>query len=325
MNSVRYILVLSILSLLFPSGSAVAGEETRIAVISDINGRYGTAKYHARVAAAVTHIIGLNPDLVISTGDMVAGQQPNPRLTTAELEGMWRSFHATVRQPLQQAGIPLVMTPGNHDASAYPGFELERAAYIRYHTDFPPALMPEISGHFPFHYALEHKGILLVSLDATTRGKLGNNQLPWLTKLLRSAEEYRAIVLFGHLPLQPVAIGRELDIISDPKLEALLSEGKATAYLSGHHHVYYPGHRLGMDMLSVGNLGGNERRLVGSNMTTGFSFVMLEIDNANNLSISAFTAPAFEHAIDIATLPAKIGSGVHRLTRRDLVPKSDGN
>ena len=325
MNSVRYILVLSILCLLFPWGSAEAGEKIRIAVISDINGRYGTTKYNERVAAAVTHIIALNPDLVISTGDMVAGQRPHPRLTTAELEGMWRSFHATVRQPIQQAGIPLVMTPGNHDASAYPGFELERTAYTRYHTDFPPALMPEISGHFPYHYALEHKGILLISLDATTRGKLGNNQLPWLTDLLRSADAYRAVVLFGHLPLQAVAIGRELDVVSDPELEALLSEGKATVYLSGHHHAYYPGHRLGMDMLSIGNLGGNQRRLVGSNMTTGFSFVMLEIDNANSLSISAFTPPAFEQAIDIDALPAKIGSGIHRLTRRDLASKSDGN
>ena len=42
--------------------------------------------------------------------------------------------------PLRAAGIPLVMTPGNHDASAYAAYAVERAMYKRYHARHPPTL-----------------------------------------------------------------------------------------------------------------------------------------------------------------------------------------
>jgi hypothetical protein len=54
---------------------ADAGEALRVAVISDLNGDYGSTDYEAEVDEAVSSICALNPDLVISTGDMVAGQR----------------------------------------------------------------------------------------------------------------------------------------------------------------------------------------------------------------------------------------------------------
>ena len=80
-------------------------------------------------AGAIARILELAPDLVICTGDMVAGQQASPKLTEPQLMAMWSAFHATVTDPLKAAGIPLLVTPGNHDASAYPGFELERKVF----------------------------------------------------------------------------------------------------------------------------------------------------------------------------------------------------
>ena len=57
-------------------GGATSGEEPlRVAVISDLNGSYGSTAYAKEVARAVERIIDLRPDLVISTGDMVAGQR----------------------------------------------------------------------------------------------------------------------------------------------------------------------------------------------------------------------------------------------------------
>ena len=101
------------------------GLPLRVAVISDLNGSYGSTRYSARVAAAIERVIALEPDLVISTGDMVAGQR-RPVLTEREVRAMWAAFHAEVTEPLSRAGIPLAVTPGNHDASAYGGFEQER-------------------------------------------------------------------------------------------------------------------------------------------------------------------------------------------------------
>lgn len=51
----------------------------RIVVISDINGSYGSTEYNPRVKQAVERIQDMQPDLVISAGDMVAGQK-QPRL-----------------------------------------------------------------------------------------------------------------------------------------------------------------------------------------------------------------------------------------------------
>ncbi|MBL9057575.1 MAG: hypothetical protein JNJ84_15015, partial [Rhodobacteraceae bacterium] len=66
----------------------IEAEPLRIAVISDLNGSYGSTDYGQPVSGAVARIIALKPDLVISTGDMVAGQRLNPKLAPAELAGM---------------------------------------------------------------------------------------------------------------------------------------------------------------------------------------------------------------------------------------------
>lgn len=302
---------------LFLQAGIATAEAARLAVISDINGRYGSADYHPRLDAAIARIIELEPDLVISTGDMVAGQRPSPKLTRAELDNMWQSFHRRVRTPLESAGIPVLMTPGNHDASGYPGYELEREAYINYHRRHPSSLAPLPGGQFPFYFAIAHGELLLVSLDATRSGPLDQAQRNWLSNLLQQYGDSRGI-LFGHLPLQPVARGREQDIVTDPQLEALLTQHNVSAYLSGHHHAWYPGQRLETAMLSIGNLGGNQRALIDTNQKTGFSFALLEIDDGKLRSISAYAAPGFRQTVDNTLLPEHLGTGPAQLQRLDL-------
>ncbi|MEP4485440.1 MAG: metallophosphoesterase [Halioglobus sp.] len=284
----------------------------RIAVISDINGRYGSSEYNPRLARAIAQIIELKPNLVISTGDMVAGQRPAPKLTRTELEEMWNSFHKEVRVPLETAGIPLLMTPGNHDASGYAGYELERDIYREYHLNHPQTIQPLPGGSYPYYFATEHEGTLLVSLDATRSGTLDFAQRTWLSETL-PAQGGKPILVFGHLPLQAVAIGREQDIVSDTELERLLVTHSVTAYLSGHHHAWYPGERLDIAMISIGNLGGNQRSLVGTTIKTGFSFALLELDEAGIKHITAYTGPDFQQPIDDQALPPQLGRDLKRI------------
>ena len=56
----------------------------------------------------------LRPDLVLVTGDMVAGQRAG-----LDYGAMWAGWHRAVTDPLRAAGIPMAVTPGNHDASGY--------------------------------------------------------------------------------------------------------------------------------------------------------------------------------------------------------------
>lgn len=300
------------------SAHVSAQEPLRIAVISDINGRYGSTAYHDRVAQAIERIILMGPDLVISTGDMVAGQRPSPRLSGIELDSMWRHFHESVRKPLENAGIPVLMTPGNHDASAYPAYSLERDRYSAYHSAHPPTLEVLDPGHFPFRYAVTVGDVLLVSLDATTIGPVSAAQREWLAGLLDARDRYRSVFVFGHLPLQPVAVGREREIIVDPVLEKLMAAGEVSAYLSGHHHAFYPGWRNGLSMLSMGNLGGNPRALTGTNNNTGFSFVWLVVHRDGSYTIDALTEPDFDTRIPLDSLPPSLGNGKGQLSRLDL-------
>ncbi|KAA1192013.1 metallophosphoesterase [Pseudohalioglobus sediminis] len=317
-------LILLLITLLCASPAA-ASRDLRVAVISDINGRYGSTSYHQRLGSAIQRIIALQPDLVISTGDMVAGQRAHPPLQTRELEAMWRSFRSTVHAPLERANIPLVMTPGNHDASAYPGFAHERAMYADYQHRHPPLLSPEPGGNFPFYFSMVRGRLKLVSLDATRTGALEPAQRRWLAETLGrgsagGAANTDITLVFGHLPLQAIARGRERDVISDPQLEALLREGRVSAYLSGHHHAFYPGHRSGVTMLSMGNLGGNQRALIGTDQRTGFSFTILDFDESGQMQVSAFLGPDFDKTLNTNQLPRALGTGSQRLQRRDLLP-----
>lgn len=290
-------------------------EPFRIAVISDLNGSYGSTRYGDAVHAAIARITDMKPDLVISTGDMVAGQQTNPHLPDDQVTAMWRAFDAAVTTPLAEAGIPFVVTPGNHDASAYGGFEQEREIYSRVWGSRAPDLDFVDRADFPFRYALSANGVLLVSLDVTTLGALSNSQFAWLDDLLtQEAPRHKAVVLFSHLPLWPFAEKRQNDVIGDPKLQDLLVRHGVDLYLSGHHHAYYPGVADGILMVSQSCLGSGPRVLLGATHRSPKSFTFIDIADDGTINEQAFQAPDFMTPVNLIDLPESIG----RLVRRDL-------
>jgi len=290
----------------------------RLAVISDLNGAYGSTRYEPSVDRGIERILELKPDLVISTGDMVAGQR-RPHLSRPELEAMWGAFHAHVSDPLEAAGIPLAVAPGNHDGSAYPGFETERRIYAEQWDARKPGLSFLDDTHYPLYYAFAAGETLFVALDATTVGHLPRDQMRWLRDLLREhGGAYRQRVAFSHLPLWPFAQGREREFIGDRDLERLLQQANLGLYLSGHHHVFYPGHKDGIHYVSQACLGAGPRKLVGATQRSSRSFTLIEIDDGE-LHLSAFQSPDFRRPVDWKTLPERIRSQPAELIRADLV------
>jgi Icc-related predicted phosphoesterase len=305
------------LLLLAGTGRAVA-QPLRVAVISDLNGGYGSTEYESTVDGAVRRIVEMKPDLVISTGDMVAGQR-KPHLTQPQVEAMWRAFHEHVTDPLAEAGIPLAVTPGNHDGSAYHGFELERQMYGEQWSARRPAVTFIDATHYPYHYAFAAGDALFVSLDATTLGELPPEQMAWLEDLLaRHGGKYQKRIVFSHVPLWPFTQGREREFIGDPGLEQLLKEAKVDLYLSGHHHAFYPGHKEGLHFVSQACAGAGPRRLIGSNKRSPRAITLIEIDGAQ-LRLAAFQEPDFTQPVDWRALPERIRSHAAELIRADLV------
>jgi hypothetical protein len=60
--------------------------DVRIAVISDLNSQYGSTTYEREVLLAVKYLPDWQPDIVICSGDMVAGQYPS--LTEPEIRAL---------------------------------------------------------------------------------------------------------------------------------------------------------------------------------------------------------------------------------------------
>ncbi len=307
---------LAVALLVLTLATAAPAEPLRIAVISDLNGSYGSTEYGPEVSSALDRIIALRPDLVISTGDMVAGQRRNPKLTTAELAAMWAAFHATVSDPLARSGLPLLVTPGNHDASAYPGFEAERTAFAAAWADRAPALVSLDSGGWPFRGAWTAHDVLLVGIDATRSGPLADDDMAWLRGILQSqAGRYRTVILFGHLPLMPISRGREGDVLADPALFDLAQTAGVDLWLSGHHHAFYSGSAGDILFVAQAALGNGPRKLMGETDVSAQSFTWIEVDDNGRITVAAYPFPGHDTKLDADTLPPMLGTGAFRLTR----------
>lgn len=281
-----------------------------------MNGGYGSTDYAPRVGAAIARIIALRPDLVIATGDLVAGQR-RPHLGRAEVEAMWAGFHRVVSDPLADAGIPLAVTPGNHDASGYDGFQMERDIFRAEWDSHRPSLDVLEGGDYPFHYAFKVDDVLFLSLDATTVGPLTGDQTEWLRETLSDSTS-RAAVAFGHLPLWPLTQGRETEVIGDPDLARLFAASGIDLMLSGHHHAFYPGREDGVLYVGQACLGDGPRALIGDEAKAPHSFTWIEIGDDGKISVSAFEAPDYLRTTDFRTLPPRIPHLLGELTRMDL-------
>jgi 3',5'-cyclic AMP phosphodiesterase CpdA len=288
-------------------------EPLRIVVISDLNDSYGSTTYSAPVHDAVDAIVALQPDIVLSTGDMVAGQQSG-----LDYAGMWAGFHAAVSDELAAAGVPFAVTPGNHDASGYPAFAAEREIFVTQWQARTPALDFVDDANYPLHYSFRLGAALFVALDSTTIGALDPEQMTWLDEQLEQSDAPIEIV-FGHVPLVPFAVGRETEIIGDPALEQLLEQHGVAMFISGHHHVYYPGRRGPIRHVSMACLGSGPRAWIGTTTTSPRAILSLEIDADGEVTaLEALGGPAFDTPIPRTDLPESLTYGRWTVTRDDL-------
>ncbi len=270
------------------------GGGLRIAVISDLNGGYGSTDYRADVDRAIARILDLAPDLVICTGDMVAGQRTRPHLAEPEVAAMWAAFHTRVTDPIAAAGIPMLVTPGNHDASAYPGFELERRLFDQTWTRRAPGVVLLDGERYPFRYAASVGEVLFLGLDVTVPGPLDPEEMNWIAQILREERaRHRAAIAFGHIPVWPVSAGREREVIGDAAFRDLLAGNGVAAYLCGHHHAFLDSTKGGLRQIAQSCLGGGPRRPIGAAARSPRGFTELVVENDGRIAAGLRAAPGF--------------------------------
>lgn len=298
----------------------------RIAVISDMNQGYGDTEYTPALKKAIQHIRSSGVSAVLSTGDMASGQK-----TGLNYQAMWNSFHAHVSQPLSDSQIPFLPSPGNHDAAIGEKFAVERATYQRTWQNFPlerfnsirPAdqqirFMPGVVQNYPLNYAVTMGPALFIAIDATNPSGLINNQMQWLETVLAQSAPYTVKMIFGHFPLYPFTFDRAHEHLARGtessgfyrRMEDLLEQYQVDMFLSGHHHAFYPGKRLGHTRyVSVPLLGTGARYLLTKDRTeknrSPQAFLYLEFDDAGNIELQALKSPSMT-AITLDSLPRAI-------------------
>jgi len=298
----------------FSSEALGSGNEARVVIISDLNGSYGSTTYGSDVKAAIRRLVELRPDLVLATGDLVAGQKAG-----LDYRAMWKGFHAVVTEPLEKAGIPLAVTAGNHDGSAYPRYALERKIFGEEWITHKPKLQFHEGGQYPYFYAFVFNQVLYLSIDSTRVGPLPHDQLSWLEKELKAKPDTMRAVVFTHVPLFHFANVPEGESFFDEALADLLDRFGVNLYLTGHHHSFYPGFHHRTHFVSQACLGSGPTFLNGREQRSEKAFTVIDFKE-NGFEIKALKAPLYLEPIDPKTLPSSITSKGKTLLLKDQSP-----
>ena len=303
--------------------------DVRLVVISDLNGAYGSTDYDPEVDKAIALLPFWQPDMVVCSGDMVAGQKAS--LTDPELQAMWAAFDDHVAAPLRQLGIPYGFTLGNHDASgALNGagsfaYERERTVAADYWNN--PAHDPGIEfiddQDYPFYYTFRLGDIFFLTWDGSTF-KIPPEKLAWVEQSLASpaAQSARMKVLLGHLPLYGVAVGRDKpgEVMADAdQLRQMLERHDVHTYISGHQHAYYPAYKGNLQLLHTGLLGSGPRQLLNSGRSPQKTLTVIDID-FDGPEMTTYTTYDIEtlELIELEQLPPSITGHNGTVWRRDV-------
>ncbi|NJK34702.1 MAG: metallophosphoesterase [Oscillatoriales cyanobacterium SM2_2_1] len=305
----------------------------RLAVISDLNSQYGSTTYETEVLRTVEYLPQWEPDLVLCSGDMVAGQFPS--LTRAEIEAMWAAFDRNIAQAIRKAKLPYGFTIGNHDASGALGlggkelFAQERElarAYWNTHADTGVNFVDQAG--FPYFYTFAQKfaqgqdEVFFLVWDAST-SRIPPEQLDWAEKALASdrAQGAKLRIVTGHLPLYAVAVGREYlgEIVENgDRVRQMLEKYRVHTYISGHHHAYYPAHKGTLQLLHSGALGSGARPLLDSRLPVTKTLTLIDISLAKADTVYTTYNMTTQEVIDMKTLPRQIVGPNGYVLRRDI-------
>ena len=302
-------------------------QDFRIVVISDLNSQYGSTEYDPEVLQAIALMPRWQPDLVLSGGDMIAGQKTS--LSSQQIERMWSAFDRQIAAPLRELAIPFGFTIGNHDGSGAIKdrtliFKRERELAQTYWQQHDPKLRFSDRANFPFYYSFLQDEIFFLVWDAST-ADISPQQLQWIEQTLNSppASQAKVKIVLGHLPLYPVAQTKNKPgeyLTAGRKLQSLLSLHRVFMYVSGHHHVYYPGTLDNLNLLHAGALGQGARQPIGSKLPPYKTLTVIDLNlKTLGLTYTTYNATTWQK-IALQQLPAFIplADRKQRIVRQDL-------
>ena len=201
-------------------------------VISDIHAT-SLGNVQPSFHVLVGKLVEMRPEFIVITGDSVSGFQ-NDKMPLARVRTWWAGLEQSL-EPLQQAGIPLYIIPGNHDVYTSEHRQAYTEAGLRLLG--AAARFTPLHGELPYRYSADVHGVHLVFLPITSR-TVPDEVLSWLEQDLATAAGARLRLVFGHIPLVSV-VGRASPRAFQVRLGGPLVRGRADAYFAGHEHLVW--------------------------------------------------------------------------------------
>ena len=186
---------------------------------------------------AVRKLNLLQPEFVISVGDLIEGYTDKPEVMDKE----WQQFQGFVKD----LKMPFFYVPGNHDISNVAMLkEWEQRLGRQYY-------------HFVYHDTL----FLAVNSEATPGSKiekLSDAQLDYFRQAVQENSNVRWTFAFLHKPLWAYGADKMGSETGWPELEKILDGRKWTAFC-GHEHRYVTVKRNGNDYIQLATTGGGSK------------------------------------------------------------------
>lgn len=171
--------------------------------------------------AVLQEVIAARPDVLILAGDNTNAGSPG------DMEAL-----SSLLQSVKDAGIPIVMIPGNHD------FNLSEPAV--YEGVFEAVCEQQVRDPSSLSYRTDINGVRLLAMDDSSQdpgmsGFYSRQTIAWVKEQLEDAKEKKMRVIFlTHHPLLSSLSGQENS--SRKQMADLLRQYDVRLILSGHTH-----------------------------------------------------------------------------------------
>lgn len=204
-------------------------EAFQFLIVSDNTGGARTGVFNH----AVGKINLLQPEFVVSVGDLIEGYSESPDILAAQ----WAEFEAMVAK----IEAPFFYTPGNHD----------------YSNNVMADLWAKKFG--PSFYHFTYRDVLFVVLNTERAHKGGHRpvidaeQRAYLEKALKEHPKARWTFLFMHQPVW--SIGQDSGWAETENVLA----GRPFTAIAGHMHTYAHVSSNGRDLITLGTTGGSSQ------------------------------------------------------------------
>ncbi|MDD6311106.1 MAG: metallophosphoesterase, partial [Firmicutes bacterium] len=173
-------------------------------------------------------VINQNPEILILTGDISFNGDERDHMAIADK-----------LRSIEEAGIDVIVTPGNHDIT--PDFNGEQFMDTYKDFGYSQALAKDKSSLSYVYQASDTLRILMIDSNTESECNISDETLAWIrTQFVDAKENHMAVWAAGHqIIYDTIMFADGFTIVQAKELRALFEEYGVHLYLSGHTHMQH--------------------------------------------------------------------------------------